>query len=76
MYNLRGNFNLSIPKVNTSRYGLKSWRYAVEKHWNTLPWDIRSVAGSKDFLKKIRQTDFHFWYPLTYDLSHLDRRIL
>ena len=58
-YNLRGNFNLSIPKVNATRYGLKSWCYAAAKHWNTLPRDIRSMAGSKDFLKKIRQTDFH-----------------
>ena len=58
-YNLRGNFNLSIPKVNTTRYGLKSWRYAAAKQWNTLPRDIRSIAGSKDFSKKIRQTDFH-----------------
>ena len=58
-YNLRGNFNLCIPKVNTTRYRLKSWRYAAAKHWNTLPRDIRSMVGSKDFLKKIRQTDFH-----------------
>ena len=58
-YNLRGNFNLSIPKVNTTRYGLKSWRYAAAKYWNILPRDIRSMAGSKEFLKKIRQTDFH-----------------
>ena len=54
-YNLRGNFNLSIPKVNTT----ESWRYAAAKYWNMLPRDIRSMAGSKDFLKKIRQTDFH-----------------
>ena len=58
-YNLCGNINLSIPKVNTTRYGLKSWRYAAAKQWNMLPRDIRSMAGSKDFLKKIRQTDFH-----------------
>ena len=58
-YNLPGNFNLSITKVNTTRYGLKLWRYAAAKHWNTLPRDIRSMAGSKHFLKKIRQTDLH-----------------
>jgi len=58
-YNLRGNFNLSIPKVNTTRYGLKSWHYAAAKYWNMLPRDICSMAGSKDFLKKIQQTDFH-----------------
>ena len=26
--------------------------YSAAKHWNTLPSDICSVAGSKDFLKK------------------------
>ena len=40
----------------------------------TVPRDIRFAAGSKDLLKKIRQTDFPVWYPWTYDLSHLDRR--
>lgn len=44
--------------MNTTIYGLKSWRYAAAKHWNTLPCDISSMAGSMDFLKKIRQTDF------------------
>jgi len=57
--NPRRNFYLSIPKVNTTRYGLKSWRYAAAKYWNMLPRDIPSMAGSKDFLKKIRQSDFH-----------------
>ena len=52
------HFNLSIPKLNTIRCGFKSWRYAAAKHRNTLPRDIRSMAGSKIFLKKIRQTDF------------------
>ena len=54
-YNLRENFNLSTPKVNTTRY----WRYAAKKQWNILPRDIRSMAGSKHVLKKIRQTHFH-----------------
>ena len=47
--------------LNTTRYGFKLWRYAAAKHWNsrnTLPRDIRSMAGSKNFLEKIRQTDF------------------
>ena len=53
VFNLLGNFNLYIPKVNITRYGLKSWRYAAANHWNTLPRDIPSMADSKDFLKKI-----------------------
>ena len=58
VYNLHGNFNLSVPKVNNTRKGLALWRYSAAKHWNTLPSDICSVAGSKDFLKKIWQTYF------------------
>ena len=26
-YNLRHDYILSLPKVNTNKYGLKSWRY-------------------------------------------------
>ena len=54
-YDPRGKFNFSTPKVNTTRYGLKSWRFPAAKHWDTLPRDIRSMARSK----KIRQTDFY-----------------
>ena len=36
VYNVRGNFNLSITKVNVTRYGVKWWRYAAAKHWDTL----------------------------------------
>ena len=36
------------------KWTLESWRFPAAKHWNTLPWDIRSMARSK----KIRQTDF------------------
>ena len=29
--------------------GLKLWRHATAKHWNTLPRDTRSMADSKNF---------------------------
>ena len=36
-YNLRcQEYVLSLPKVNTTKYGLKSWRYFVAKKWNEL----------------------------------------
>jgi len=44
-YNLHRNFNLSIPKVNTTRCGLKSWHYAAAKQWNMLPHDIHILKG-------------------------------
>ena len=41
-YNLRHDHILSLPKVNTTKYGLKSWRYFASKKWNELANDIRT----------------------------------
>ena len=48
-YNLRGCNMLAIPKVNSTKYGLKSFRYYAAKQWNALPEQIREIAGSKQF---------------------------
>ena len=40
---------LSLPKVDTTKYGLKSWRYFAAKIWNELTNDIRIKAGTKDW---------------------------
>ena len=40
-YNLRGKHILELPKVNTTSYGLKSWRYTTAKIWNALPGQFR-----------------------------------
>ena len=42
---LRGENMLALPKVNTTKYGLKSWRYFATKIWNDLPNEIRAMAG-------------------------------
>jgi len=34
--NLRGKHILKLPKVNTTTYGLKLWRYIAAKIWNAL----------------------------------------
>ena len=56
------NFNLSIPKVNTTRYG----RYAAAKYWNTDATSWHSFLGrlKRLFEKDSRQTDFHVEYTL------------
>ena len=33
-YNLRGKDMLKLPKVNTTKYGIKSWKYYGPKLWN------------------------------------------
>ena len=58
-YNLRGVNLLSLPKVNSTKYGLKCFSYYSAKQWNTLPDDIRTLAGTvKDFVSKIRSLTF------------------
>ena len=52
-YNLRHDYILSLPKVNTTKYGLKSWRYFAAKKWNELANDIRVKAGTSEVKNKI-----------------------
>ena len=57
-YNLRHDYILSLPKVNTTKYGLKSWRYFAAKKWNELANDIRIKAGTNEVKNKIRLLKF------------------
>ena len=43
-YNLGGKHILELPKLNTTTYGLKSWRYTAAKIWNALPDQFRAAA--------------------------------
>ena len=45
-YNIRHDYILSLPKVNTTKYGLKSWRCFAAKKWNELANDIRIKSGT------------------------------
>ena len=53
-YNLRHDYILSLPKVNTTKYGLKSWRYFAAKKWNELANDSTIKAGTNEVKNKIR----------------------
>jgi hypothetical protein len=58
-YNLRGKNMLSLPKVNSTKQGLKSFRYFASKHWNALPEATRvSASSTKDFVNNIRHVKF------------------
>ena len=57
-YNRRGTNILSLPKVNTTRHGLTSFKYFAAKQWNMLPDNIRSKAGTKEFIGCIRKVNF------------------
>ena len=45
-------------KVNTTKYGLKSWRYFAAKKWNELSNDIRIKAGTNEIVNRIRSLNF------------------
>ena len=34
-YNLHGDAILKLPKLNSTKYGIKSWRYQAARLWNT-----------------------------------------
>ena len=56
-YNLRGHNILQQPKVNTSTYGLRSWRHLAPKLWNNLPDSIRTLNTYKTFKTHLRKLD-------------------
>jgi len=43
---------------DTSKYGLKSWRYFAAKKWNELSNDIRIKAGTNEIVNRIRSLNF------------------
>ena len=53
-YDLRGNNTLSLPKVNTTKHGLNSFRYFTAKQWNSIPNELRLKAGGLEFNKQVR----------------------
>ena len=46
-----------LPKVNTTKYGLKSLRYEGANLWNKLPNEYRKADSYKLFKKQISDTD-------------------
>lgn len=56
--NLRSTNMLYLPRVGSTKRGLRSFRFFAAKTWNTLPETIRAVAGTNDFLRKIHRVRF------------------
>ena len=44
-YNLHGKHSLSIPRVQSTKYGLHSFHYSVSKYWNMLPEVLRTAES-------------------------------
>ena len=56
-YNSRRQKQVQVPQVNTTRYGLKSFRYEATRIWNSLPNDIRTAESFKDFQRLLQVWD-------------------
>ena len=58
-YNLRGQHLLNVPKVNTTTYGLHSFRYSASKLWNSLPNSLRTAPTTNAFKLAVNQIKFN-----------------
>ena len=57
-YHLRGTNMLSLPKVNSTKHGLRSFRNFASKNWNAMPDAVRAMVGTKEFINKVRHMKF------------------
>ena len=55
-YDLGNEQQASLPQVNTTSYGLKSFRFEAARIWNSLPNNIRGAESYCQFNRLI-----HSW---------------
>ena len=56
-YNFRGERKAEIPRVNTTRYGLRSFRSEAPRIWNSLPNNLRVAESYPQFQGLHRRWD-------------------
>ena len=56
-YNLRGDAILKLPEVNSTKYGIKSWRYQATRLWNTIPNKLRNIDSYCSFKRGLKELD-------------------
>ena len=56
-YNLRDDAILKLPKVNSTKYGIKSWRYQAAQLWNTIPNYLRNIDTYHSFKRGLKELD-------------------
>ena len=57
-YNLRGDAILKLPKVNSTKYGIKSWRYReAARLWNTIPNNLSNIDTYRSFKRGLKELD-------------------
>ena len=56
-YNFRGERKADIPRVNTTRYGLRSFRSEAPQIWNSLPNNLGVAESYPQFQGLLRRLD-------------------
>ena len=56
-YKLRGDAILKLPKVNSTKYWIKSWRYQASRLWNTIPNYLRNIDTYHSFKWGLKELD-------------------
>ena len=68
-YNLRRNDVLSIPKVKTTNYGIKSISFLGPKIWNSLPNEIKSSRNANQFKTLVKDWFFKMNLHATFTIK-------
>jgi hypothetical protein len=56
-YDTRRERQAFVPRVNSTRYGLKSFRYEATRIWNSLPNNIRKAESYGSFRRLLQRWD-------------------
>ena len=65
-YNLRaGDAILKLHKVNSTKYGIKSWRYQAARLWNTIPNNLRNIDSYRSFKRGLKELDLASLWSLS-----------
>ena len=54
-YNFRGERKADLPRMNTTRYGLRSFRSKAPRIWNSLPNNLRVAESYPQFRRLLQR---------------------
>ena len=64
-YNLRGDAILKLPKVNSTKYGIKSWRYQAARLWNNIRNNLTNTDSYRSFKRGLKELDLASLWSLS-----------
>ena len=64
-YNLLGDTILKLPKVNSTKYGIKSWRYQAARLWNNIRNNLTNTDSYRSFKRGLKELDLASLWSLS-----------